>query len=62
MTLREPQMPWQEPCESDEDYEDRVDEYHRRWEDYNVACDMAVDAQRDRECERAFSGMRGGDE
>jgi hypothetical protein len=49
MMPREPQMPWQEPYEPDEDYQERIDEYAKRWDDYNIACDMAVDRQREKE-------------
>lgn len=56
MTPIEPQRPIQEPYESDDEFEERLDKYAERWKNYNIACDTAIDAQRDRECERALFG------
>ena len=57
MTIpREPRRPIQEPYESDEDFGERIDDYYKRLEQYYIACDMAVDEQRDRRCERGLFG------
>lgn len=51
MFLREPSVPWQEPYETDEEFGERREQYDRDVEDYEVACDMAVDIQRERDME-----------
>jgi hypothetical protein len=53
---KEPIPPIQWPYEDDEDFEDRLEKYYRDYDHYQIACDMAIDRQRDRECERALFG------
>lgn len=51
MNPRQPKRPVQGQWEDDEEFSERLDDYNSRYEDYEIAVDMAIDEQRERDME-----------